>query len=166
MAELQQIGKLGKTHGYKGAIRVILDPGFAQTFSRSKAFFIEIKGEKIPYFFTIISEFSNDSCIVELEEVTTKEAAQKFTGKDIFLPVSKKVKPVKNESLEGYMLKDENLGEVGIIREITEMPHQLLAVVDYKEKEIYIPLHTDFVLKIDNSRKVLYVNLPEGILEI
>lgn len=167
MAEIQKIGRLGKTHGYKGAIRVTVIPEAIAFFIKQNALFLNIKGEEIPFFYKIISEFLNNSCIIELEEVTTKEEAQKLTGKEVLIQCEKPIIKVERDSgIIGYAVNDEEKGEIGIIDDLIEMSHQSLIQIKYNEKEVLIPLHPDFILKVDKLKKIIYLNLPEGILEI
>jgi 16S rRNA processing protein RimM len=167
MAEIQKIGRLGKTHGYKGAIKITIVPEAIPFFVKQNALFLNIKGEEIPFFYKIVSEFLNDSCIIELEEITSKEEAQKLTGKEVSIQSKKPIiKVEKDLGIIGYTIIDEEKGEIGTIDDLIEMSHQSLIQVNYKEKEVLIPLHPDFILKVDKSKKIIYLNLPEGILEI
>lgn len=167
MAEIQKIGRLGKTHGYKGAIKITIDSEAIPFFIKQNALFLNIKGEEIPFFYKIVSEFLNESCIIELEEITTKEEAQKLTGKEVSIQSKKPIiKVEKDLGIIGYTVIDEIIGKIGIIDSLIEMPHQSLIQVNYNEKEVLIPLHPDFILKVDKSKKIIYLNLPEGILEI
>jgi len=38
--------------------------------------------------------------------------------------------------------------------------------IDLKGKEALIPVHEDFLLKIDKKKKQVHVELPEGLLDI
>ena len=65
-----------------------------------------------------------------------------------------------------FQIVDENLGPLGKIKTIYNQPHQDLIAMDYKEKEVLIPISHEHVLKANHEKKELYVNLPEGLLEI
>ena len=46
------------------------------------------------------------------------------------------------------------------------MPFQFLAKVMKDKKEILIPLNDNFILNIDEKKKLVEVQLPDGFLEI
>ncbi|RYD89602.1 MAG: hypothetical protein EOP50_17300 [Sphingobacteriales bacterium] len=66
----------------------------------------------------------------------------------------------------GYKVHDAEAGELGTVREIFAMPTQDLIAMDYNGTEVLIPIMDDIVEKADKETKTLYVNLPEGLLEV
>jgi 16S rRNA processing protein RimM len=56
--------------------------------------------------------------------------------------------------------------EIGLIQEVIEQPHQILCTVIYKGAEALVPLHEASLKKIDNKHKKVFVELPEGLLDI
>ena len=70
------------------------------------------------------------------------------------------------DHLVGYEINDKTTGKIGIIEEIVEMPFQFLAKVMKDKKEILIPLNNNFILNIDEKKKLVEVQLPDGFLEI
>jgi 16S rRNA processing protein RimM len=61
---------------------------------------------------------------------------------------------------------DEQLGELGTIREIYEMPYQDLMAMDYQGVEVLIPVQDELILRADKAAQKLFVNLPEGLVDI
>ncbi|MEQ1744165.1 MAG: hypothetical protein ABMA02_01980 [Saprospiraceae bacterium] len=68
--------------------------------------------------------------------------------------------------LVGFMLKDQSVGEIGIVQEVLELPQQEMAVVLWKGKEVLVPLNTAFVVSIDLARKEVVTDLPDGLLSL
>jgi len=135
------------------------------------AIFVEIGGKLAPFFVESIKYNNhNNQAYLYLEDVDTVEKAAALVKKDIYLP--NKLKPQKGEDdftlfdLEGFMVIDEDEGELGIITEINEYPQQLLATVTYKGAEVMFPLNEDIITGIDQVKEILYVDLPEGLLDI
>jgi 16S rRNA processing protein RimM len=60
----------------------------------------------------------------------------------------------------------DNKKELGEILEVIEQPHQVLCRIMIDSKEALIPLHENSLEKVDKKNKKLYVNLPEGLLDI
>ena len=59
--------------------------------------------------------------------------------------------------------EEEELGEVC---EVIEQPHQVLCKIMLNGKEALIPVHEDSLEKIDKKNRKLFVNLPDGLLDI
>jgi 16S rRNA processing protein RimM len=105
---------------------------------------------------------------VKLQGVDVKEQAHRLTQKEVWLPevdfkkYAAKASPI---NLLGYEVIEE--GKVlGTILEVIEQPHQLLCKIEVKGKEALIPLHEETILKVDNKKKQVVVELPEGLLDI
>lgn len=56
--------------------------------------------------------------------------------------------------------------EIGEIVEVIEQPLQVLCKIIYHGNEALIPIHEESLEKIDKKKKQVYVNLPDGLLEI
>jgi 16S rRNA processing protein RimM len=65
-----------------------------------------------------------------------------------------------------YQVVDKNLGELGKVLTVHSMQAQDLMVMEYKGKEVLIPVISEIVLNADKEAKILNVNLPEGLLEV
>jgi 16S rRNA processing protein RimM len=65
----------------------------------------------------------------------------------------------------GYTIVNAGV-EIGVISEIEEYPQQEMATINYNKKDILIPLNEQFIIKLDNKKKVIEMELPEGLLEL
>ncbi len=167
-----QIGKVGKAHGLTGTLKFIVDERYLEDFMETEAVFLEIKGKKVPFFMEEVRE-GNDM-LVKLEEVDTPEAAQALSGTPVFMRAEDLLPEVARETSAelqyeryiGYTILDTFLGEVGVIQDIIALPQQYMATLEVDGKEVLIPMHPHFIKKIDESTKVVLMELPEGILEL
>ena len=55
---------------------------------------------------------------------------------------------------------------MGLIEDVREYPQQFLASIQYQEKEVLIPLNEAFIVEIDKTKKLLILDLPDGLLEL
>ena len=55
---------------------------------------------------------------------------------------------------------------MGIIEAIELMPQQVIAWVVVNQKKIAIPLAEGLIQEVDDLKKKIYMDLPEGILEL
>jgi 16S rRNA processing protein RimM len=71
------------------------------------------------------------------------------------------------KGLSGYKVYKIDNRLVGTIIDVIENPGQLLMNVRIKkDKEILIPLHEDLIIRIDNKKKIIKMDLPQGLIEI
>ena len=143
--------------------------GKKTSFKNIQALFIEeTKGSYIPYFIESTKIKQDDETLVKLEGINSKEAASKYLQKKVWLLKSdfeKLVSAASPLSLLGFMVIADK-EKIGHVNEIIEQPHQVLLQVHYRDKEVLIPLHEKTLIKIARKSKEIYVDLPEGLLEI
>lgn len=163
--ELIKIGKALKTHGYKGHLKVFIDEFYMQDFEDIKVVFIN----NLPYFITSKDINSDSQAIILLEDIDNKEKAHPLQGKEIFAKdddLSEILDGDEYDHLVGYEITDKTIGNIGKIESIVEMPFQFLAKIIRHKKEILIPMNDDFILNINEQKKIVEMNLPDGFLEI
>ncbi|MEO6405104.1 MAG: ribosome maturation factor RimM [Ferruginibacter sp.] len=169
MNEYFKIGKLAASHGLDGTLVLQHSLGKKTSLKGLQTIFIEtVKDNFLPYFIQSTSIKNNEQLYVKLEGIETKETARKLTPKEVWLAdadfkkFAAKAAPI---ALLGYTVMNdkENIGEV---IEVIEQPHQVLCSIMYRGKEAYVPVHAETLIKIDNKNKILYLELPDGLLEI
>ncbi len=169
------IGHTKKAFGTKGEIRLFVETEFIEDILAASVMFVEIQGKAIPYFIEEVNML--DTLVAKLEEVDSKEAAAKIAGKTILLrpqdvrPKEERLVPQEEDGLfysqyVGFEIIDESIGKIGVIERVEEFPQQEMAMLKYQEKEILIPLNETLIVKIDKSEKMIWMDLPEGILEL
>ncbi len=72
----------------------------------------------------------------------------------------------KPQGVEGFVAQDTNLGSLGLIVEVREVPSQCLLVVDHDGAEILIPFVDEYVLGIDEEAKLVWVSAPQSLLNL
>lgn len=174
MPEFVQIGYTQKTHGVEGELRISIEEVYEDDFLNADTLFIEISGgNRVPYFIEYIRGASSD--ILKLEDIRTKEDAQKLSSRPLFLRESDLTPGAGGENdpfvpqfefLEGFEAWDETRGSLGEIVRIDEYPRQEMAVVRYGGREVLIPLQGPILISIDEKEKKVRLDLPEGLLEL
>lgn len=165
-----EIGHSKKTHGVDGEVKVFIEPEYLDAFLEAAVVFFDVQGGYVPFFVERIREAS--ALLLKLEDVNSPEAAAAVTGKSLYMRsadlqfVSTGAAAVDYTFLEGFRIVDRESGPVGPIREILEYPQQVLAVVDYRGKEVLVPLHDQLITRVDKEAQVLEMDLPEGLLAL
>ena len=169
--DLVEIGYTKKPHGLNGEIKIQVKDKYLEDFLRSNCVFLDLNGSIIPHF--IVDIRNTKHILAQFEDVDSIGEAEKIAGKKILLR-SKDLIPEEEKILEldvlefafaeGFMVQDVNLGDLGKILSVEEFPQQEMAFVDYKGKEILIPMIDAFIIEIDKKGNRILVELPEGLV--
>ena len=173
--EITAIGKFQKTHALKGELNAILDISEDYLLEKNAAI-VEIDGIYVPFFANSIRPKGSTSYLVKLDGVNSEEEARIFVNKTIFA-LKSELAPFLNldedeimeeDDLVGYTIKDDLSGEeIGVIDYVDSSTDNLLFIVsDSNEEKYYIPAAEEFIIEIDDEKKMIRMNLPEGLLDL
>lgn len=169
MPNYNSIGKIVATFGLNGEIVLKHHLGKKSELKGLEAIFIEEKkGEMLPYFIQSARSKNEEEIYLKLDGIDVKEKAQKLSQKEVWLTeedfhqYAGKSAPI---SLLGYHIIN-NGEDLGKILEVIEQPHQIHCRIDINDKEALIPVHADFLLKMDKKKKQVHVELPDGLLDL
>jgi len=161
-ADFIAVGVVAKSHGTKGEIRVQL----TENVKLKEWAFLEFQGKPVPFYIEDVSGAKDDP-VLHLQGINTPDKAQQFTGRTILLPKTqvKRSKAKQASNVIGYTLIDGMLGEIGTLEAVEEMPQQTLLVTTYQGKQVLIPAVEEFITDIDDKKKQILVELPDGLLD-
>ena len=169
MSHYFKIGKLAASTGLKGDLILQHNLGKKSSLKGLETIFLEEKKNSfIPYFIESAKARNEQETVIKLEGVDIVEAARKLTPKEVWLTENdfKKFAAAASPiALLGYHIINEGK-DLGEILEVIEQPHQVLCSISLNGKEVLIPVHEESLEKIDRKNRKIYVNLPEGLLEI
>jgi 16S rRNA processing protein RimM len=163
------IGKLVATFGVNGELVLRHQLGKKTALKGLEVLFVEDKKDAFLPYFLLSSRIKSDTEVyLQLEGITSKEAAQKLVQKEIWLEEADFQAHTAHHSplsLLGFDLynEEENLGP---ILEVIEQPHQVLCRILYNGKDALIPLHEETLDKIDRRLRSVHLSLPDGLLDI
>ena len=104
-----------------------------------------------------------------METIDTEESAQALLKKGLLTPLN--ASPLEGNrfyyhEIIGFTALDVERGVIGTIEGVNDQSSQALLKISDKEKQQLIPIHDDFILKIDRNKKEFHLNLPPGILSL
>ena len=163
------LGRITKVSGYEGAVAIKLEKIFSENLPHIESVFLEIEGRPVPFFIEDIEYSGADILKLTFEGLTSSDKAGEFIGCRVFLtssiPDSKKDEDIR--SLAGYKVYIGDNQLLGSVKDVIQNPGQwLLEVTSTANREILIPFHDHFIISIDNDKKILVMDLPEGLTEI
>lgn len=169
----KKIGRIVQALGLNGRVVLFDELPASKSLLQLDHFFIELQhGSYIPFFpeeRPALMEEGKTAWL--LDEINSSEEAKTLVGKDVYIEAEIFIKlfPSRSsmdEDLVGFLIKDKNSGNSGIIEAVIDAPGQLLANVIFQGKEILIPMAESFLITIDLPKKMIEMKLPEGIWEL
>ena len=164
-----KIGTVVSKHGYKGSIKVSLLLSNIKAFQDIDFIFLDIDRCLIPFKVDKINSSSDNSIILKLQELNSDEDASEVILKNVYL--DKKNSKFKdeesffyNELLNFIVFKDSK--KIGKIVNINDKLPQPVFEILINDKKFMVPIHDDFIQKIDKEKKSIHIVIPDGLLEI
>jgi 16S rRNA processing protein RimM len=168
-AEVFPIGQIAKPHGVNGEMSFSFT---SDIFDREEIpyFVFEIQGILVPFFLDDYRFKGSTTGLLKLDGITTEEQAREFYGLTIYLP-KKFLEKVEHTEIEfdyfaGFTLVDAVKGSLGVIAEVDQTTDNVLFVIQTKDDELLIPAGEEYIENIDHDKKIIYVRLPEGLLDL
>jgi 16S rRNA processing protein RimM len=162
------LGKILKIQGYDGTMTARLEKDFIDNIPEMESVFLEIEGKPVPFFISSTQYSGGDILKLRFEEYWTYEKVSDFAGCHVFLTTGKKKSTRSDEeNITGFKVILNNKSTLGSIEEIINNPGQdLLKIISPEKKEILVPFHDDFIVRIDKKKRTITVQLPEGLIDL
>ena len=151
-----QIAKIIKSNGTGGDVLMGLYDISVQDFDLKEPLFIEFDGLPVPFFIESITAKGNSKAIVHLSGVDCLEDAEEIVGRAVWLDAE--AEEEDSEDFIGWTLLDKGR-IVGTVTGIEPIPGNLCLIVG----DTLVPLHEDLVLSADPEKRILDLDLPEGL---
>lgn len=168
-SKCEQIGFIKKLHGVHGEVILEFEYDFEASIEQANRFFIELEGLLVPFFLNEngFRFKSAKTAILNLKWVNTEKKAKVLIEKAVFL-YQKEIIPEEKENnkseLEGFILFDNQKGEIGEIIKVDDFSGNIVLSVLYKNDEIMIPFHEDLIISVQTQQKKITIKLPEGLI--
>jgi len=162
------VGRIVKTWGIKGEVRVSSPGGEAVAFSRGKAVYLE-NGQGIKRPLTVHSSRPHGKFIIlSFREIERIEEATEWVGCSIYVPKESLEALPPDEfydyQLRGLTVKTEGGVFLGILEEIIPTGTNDVFVVRKEGREALIPATDEVVVRVDLREKVMVIHPLEGLL--
>jgi 16S rRNA processing protein RimM len=169
MNEYFKIGKLAATYGTDGQFILEHSLGKKTSLKGLESIFIEEKKDSfLPYFISSTKIKNEKETYIKLDGIDSKEAGLFLVKKEVWLnenDFKKFAASAAPISFLGFTILNDKKA-IGQVIEVIEQPHQILCVIMIDGKEVLIPIHENSLEKIDKKNRKLYLNLPEGLLDL
>jgi len=168
--EVFKIGKLIKPHGIKGEISFAFEN---DVFDRVDCPYLicKINGIFVPFFIEEYRFKGSETALMTFEDIDSEEKVQRLSGLEVYFP--RKYYEETESDIEyswnffiGFLVIESSSGKtIGTIEAIDDKTINTLFLINDGDNDCIIPATEDFIEKVDAKKKVLYMNLPEGLLD-
>lgn len=166
---LPRIGKLGKPWGHQCDLTLHLDAAELEDLIEAECLFVDIDGQKVPFFFTKLRDKGRD-ILVKFDDFNDPQSAAILVGRDIYAPPGLLVEDGEDgwdpATLIGMQVADEEHGELGEVVALDGTDDHPVLVIRRGEEEVLVPLADELVVGIDAEQGLLVVRTPPGLLEL
>ena len=166
--EVIKIGKVTKTHGVSGELSCTF---INDIFGDEDAPYLvaDIDGIFVPFFIEEYRFKSDVTALIKFEDIDDTESAKIILGRELYFPMKyiTDSQPMNcGEGILGYKIySDGKL--IGTIEGVDDTTANILfSVVTESGEELLIPATDDFVEEIDDEKREITMNLPDGLLEM
>jgi 16S rRNA processing protein RimM len=163
--EHTEIGVVVKPHGLKGDIVVKIEANFSDVINQSDALFINHNGSMVPFILESSATLNKGLVKVKFAGITSAAEVDKLRGRPVMQLTA--LLNIENQlDFLGFQIHDKQGEAIGEIQYVNDSGVQTLLEVLRNGDEIYIPLVSEFIVEVDESNKILVLDLPEGILDL
>lgn len=167
--EIFPIGQIIKTHGLKGDLSFSANTIILED-ADIPYIILEPEGLLVPFYIENVRMKTDTTGLIKLERIDSEEQARHYVGLTIYLPDMFLDKmeddEFDTEYFIGFEIMDEEKGFTGEILSIDQSTANPLFVVQTGKEEILIPIAEEYITSIDHEKKIIRLELPEGLMEL
>lgn len=171
--ECFELGFIVKPHALKGQMSAQLDVDDAATYDKLKTVYLALPTaptKLLPYQVERVNPQIGLRVLLKLRGIDRIEEAEPLRGAKLWLPLSELPELGDTQfyfhDVIGFQVIDEKEGALGVVENFYELPQQDVLAMRYKGQEVLLPVVDELVSHADMEKKQLFVNMPEGLLDI
>ena len=105
--------------------------------------------------------------LLKFLDIDTSEDADEYVGADVYFPYDLTPEPDEDDEytwkhFTGWQVVDAKAGIIGEIYYVEDSTANTIFCIDGK----LVPATEDFIERIDAKERTIYMNLPEGLLDL
>ena len=164
------LGYIAKVHGLHGEVVAVLDVDQPEDYEDIEHVFLAQNARLVPYFLEHFVLQPKHRALAKFEGFDSVDEALELVGSEVYLPIEDLPELREDQyyvhELIGFSVHDEAHGELGEVKQIYDLQTQDLIGLEYKGKEVLVPIQDGIVLKVDKAAKKVFCRLPDGLLDI
>lgn len=169
MDDVLRVGIITTSHGLKGEVKVFSTTDDNNRYKELKSVLLDTGKEMLNIEIENVKFFKN-IVILKLKGYDSINDIEKFKEKELFVTRENAVKLEEGEhfitDLIGLSVVTSSGDELGIVTDVLQTGANDVYVIKGTEREILIPAIKQCILDIDLQKKLMKVNLIEGLLDL
>jgi 16S rRNA processing protein RimM len=167
-----QIGQIVKPHGLQGELAVTTHSDLFDEIEPS-CLICELDGIYVPFFVEDLRYKNDETLLVKFEGIDSTEDAKELIKAPLFIEKKYVPEEIGQSEVEGidyyigFRLLDAKGAEIGTIEGVDDSSENVLfLVIDPQDQEYYIPATDEYIIEINDEKRTMSMNLPEGLLDL
>ena len=164
------VGHICKIHGLNGhfSIKLCVPEDICLYFEKINIIYLE--NNPVPLFVTSVVLNNSIFLKTKVNNINSRTDAQSILRKNIYIKQGDHENidlaiNQKNKFLNFKIINQHNR-EIGVVKKIDFNTPQPLFIVASNKKKIMIPYVDELIIQIDEEKKEINLDLPEGLIEI
>lgn len=175
--DLKKIGRFIKTHGVHGALVLAVDDNISadllhNTIKKEGWVFVDINGIAIP--FSVhengIKQLNDKSMLLKLANTDSDKAKELYPTEVFINNYYLQPKDLQTEdnynSIEGFSIVNKQFHIICTVEYILDIPQNPLIAANYNNKEVLIPINSEYIIDINYQTKQIITNFPSDYLKM
>lgn len=166
--EVFKIGIINKPHGVKGEVSFTFTDDIFDRVEDCDYLVLLLDGILVPFFIEEYRFRSDNVALVKFEGIDSTEKARTLTNVEVYYPVKFMDDQEEISSWNyfiGFRVEDIHHGCLGTVVDVDDATMNVLFVIENRDEEVLLPAHEEFILDIDRKKKILKVDIPDGLLD-
>ena len=166
--EVFKIGIINKPHGVKGEVSFTFTDDIFDRVEDCDYLVLLLDGILVPFFIAEYRFRSDNVALVKFEGIDSTEKARTLTNVEVYYPVKFMDDQEEISSWNyfiGFRVEDIHHGCLGTVVDVDDATMNVLFVIENGDEEVLLPAHEEFILDIDRKKKILKVDIPDGLLD-
>lgn len=166
--EVFKIGIINKPHGVKGEVSFTFTDDIFDRVEDCDYLVLLLDGIWVPFFIEEYRFRSDNVALVKFEGIDSTEKARTLTNVEVYYPVKFMDDQEEISSWNyfiGFRVEDVHHGCLGTVVDVDDATMNVLFVIENGDEEVLLPAHEEFILDIDRKKKILKVDIPDGLLD-
>lgn len=164
--EVFKIGIINKPHGVKGEVSFTFTDDIFDRVEDCDYLVLLLDGILVPFFIEEYRFRSDNVALVKFEGIDSTEKARTLTNVEVYYPVKFMDDQEEISSWNyfiGFRVEDIHHGCLGTVVDVDDATMNVLFVIENGDEEVLLPAHEEFILDIDRKKKILKVDIPDGL---
>lgn len=171
--ELIAIGHYNKPHGVAGELSATVDVEI-DVLDALSCLVSEMDGIYVPFFVNSLRPKTSETVLLTIDGINSEQEAARLVNHDIYALKREFRQESDDADADGYPLdyfigfelQDSDGTRVGEIVQVDEQTENAIFIVDDGEGELLLPASDDLIVEFDLDKKVMVMDLPQGILDL